>query len=110
MSGSGDNVVELTDQGIFLNIGLTPKAGANRIEGCATGPDGPILKVRVTAVPEKGKANKALIKLLSKETSLASGRFEIVGGTTSRRKRILIHGGDKALFRHLVAWTLSLSS
>jgi hypothetical protein len=68
------------------------------------------LKIRVTAAPEKGKANKALIKLLAKETGIASGCFEVVSGATSRKKRLIIDQGDKDLLSQLVEWSKTLSS
>ena len=48
------------------------------------------LKVSVTAVPENGKANSALIKLLSKEWKIAKGCFELVSGHTDRHKALHI--------------------
>ena len=48
------------------------------------------LKVKVKAPPEKGKANKAVIKVLEKSLDLAKGSIKITGGTTSSRKIIEI--------------------
>lgn len=48
------------------------------------------LKVKVKAPPEKGKANKAVIKLLEKTLDLGKGSIEISSGTTSTRKTIEI--------------------
>jgi uncharacterized protein len=103
------SLFEQRPEGISFRVSLTPKAGANRIDSIVPGPDGPVLKVRVTAVPEKGKANKALIKLLAKETGVASGRLEVASGTTSRKKRLMISDGDDALLSQLVEWGKTLS-
>lgn len=54
------------------------------------------LKVTVTAVPEGGKANKALIALLAKEWRMAKGSVAVVGGTTDRRKVLEIETKDSA--------------
>lgn len=49
-------------------------------------------KVRVTAAPESGKANGAVVKLLSDALSLPVARIEIVAGHTSRNKVVEIDG------------------
>ena len=52
---------------MLLAVRLTPKASADRLQAIAQDAQGARhLKIQVTAVPEDGKANKALIKLLSK--------------------------------------------
>jgi len=103
-----DSPFDLRPEGLSIRISLTPKAGANSIDGIAPGPDGPVLKVRITAVPEKGKANKALIKLLAKQTGVASGRLQVVSGMTSRKKCLMISAGDEDLLSQLVEWSKSL--
>ena len=110
MGASADSALfELVPTGLAFRVRLTPKAGSNLIDGVLLGPDGEVLKVRVTAVPEKGKANKALIKLLAKETGIAGGRFEVISGTTSRKKRLLVRDGDKSLLSALDEWSKTLS-
>lgn len=77
--------------GLQLTVRLTPNASADRIEGCESGPEGQTwLKVRVRAVPENGKANTALIKLLAKQAGLAKNRLTLVRGQTHRIKTIAI--------------------
>ena len=46
------------------------------------------LRVKLRQVPEKGRANKALIELLAKHFHVAKSLIEIVSGTQSRTKRI----------------------
>ncbi|HUY31836.1 MAG TPA: DUF167 family protein [Pirellulales bacterium] len=65
-------------------------AGARRSEIHGT-QDGQ-LKVSVTQAPEKGKANKAIVALLSQELSLGKSQFELLAGETSPRKRFLVRG------------------
>ncbi|MBT3700869.1 MAG: DUF167 domain-containing protein [Alphaproteobacteria bacterium] len=105
-----DTPFDLGPKGLSLQIKLTPNSRANRIDGIEVSEDGPVLKIRVTAVPEKGKANKALIKLLTKETGVAGSRFEVVSGTTSRKKRLNIADDDNALLSQLVEWSKTLSA
>lgn len=84
---------------------VTPKSSRNGVDGLYTGADGRLsLKVRVTAAPEKGKANAALIKLLAKETGLAPSTMSVISGEQSRNKLILIEGEPSKLEVTLTAW------
>jgi uncharacterized protein YggU (UPF0235/DUF167 family) len=49
-----------------------------------------MLKVSVTQVAEKGKANKALVELLCRQLGLRKSEIELVSGETSHEKRFLI--------------------
>ena len=57
------------------------------------------LAARVRAVPEKGRANDALVKLLAKAWRLPAGSLEVVGGATSRNKVVAVAGGADLLER-----------
>ncbi|MBB4168327.1 hypothetical protein FHX09_002166 [Rhizobium sp. BK538] len=57
------------------------------------------LKVRVTAVPEKGKANKALVALVAKSLGVAKSSVRIASGDTSRKKILRIDGDPEDLIR-----------
>lgn len=79
--------------GVELFVRLTPKSSRDAVEGIGIAADGRShLKARVRAVPEDGKANKALVKLIGKTTGLPSGSIEIAAGHTSRLKTIRITG------------------
>ena len=81
-----------------LTVHLTPKASCNKIEGWAKDEKGQdILRVKVTAVPEDGKANAALIKLLSKALGIPRSQISLVRGTTSRIKQFEIEGALEIL-------------
>lgn len=70
-----------------ITVKITPKASKNGIGTWETDSDGKsYLKVFVTAVPEKGKANQALIALLAKEWKLAKSDIHILKGETDRIK------------------------
>lgn len=89
--------------GVRVFVRLTPRARREAIEGIVTEPDGRVaLKVAVTAPPENGKANEALIALLGKSWRLPKRAFEIVGGATDRRKTLLV-SGDPASLTALIA-------
>lgn len=70
-----------------LMVKLTPGASANKIAGGDLDLFGEFtLKVMVTAIPEKGEANAALLKVLSKALGLAKSSITIEVGNTSRVK------------------------
>ena len=63
-----------------------PGGRRNEIRGLQQG----MLKVSVTQVAEKGKANKALVDVLCRQLGLRKSQIELVSGDTSRQKRFLI--------------------
>ena len=76
-----------------ITVKLTPKAAKNAIQGWTVGADGQrILKCSVTAAPDKGKANAALIELLAREWKIPKSAITIVRGETSRMKMVEIAG------------------
>lgn len=79
--------------GLRLAVRLTPKAARAAVLGCKPRADGgEELCIAVTAPPDKGKANDALLALLAKRLGIAASRLEIVAGATDRRKQVLLHG------------------
>ncbi len=86
--------VEHSAQGIIFYVRLTPKGGRDTVEGWSKAADGSAhLKARVSAVPEDGKANAALIVLVAKTLAVAKSAVSITAGHTARLKRIEV-GGD----------------
>lgn len=91
-----------------MALKVTPKAAANRLIGLAADAEGgQVLKVSVTAPADKGKANAAVVKLLAKEWGIAKSDLEILQGTASRTKTLLIRGDGTALMRRLTGWCQS---
>ena len=79
------------EDGFDLFVRLTPKSARDSLEGVETAADGRShVKARVRAVPEDGKANKALVKLLAKELGMPASRIAIVAGETARLKTVRI--------------------
>ncbi|MEH6756833.1 MAG: DUF167 domain-containing protein [Parasphingorhabdus sp.] len=73
-----------------LTIKVVPNAGKNSIAmPKEAGPAGALL-IRVTATPEDGKANIAVLKLLSKALRLPKSSLAIVRGNNARNKVITI--------------------
>ena len=72
---------ELAQPSAEIAVRVTPKASRNRI----VVEDGTI-RVYVTVVPEGGKANAAVVKLLAKALGVPKSRLELVRGATARDK------------------------
>ena len=53
-----------------------------------------MIKIKITAQPVEGKANKAVIEFLSKQFKVPKSSFEILKGQTSKDKTILIRVFD----------------
>ena len=82
---------ETSEEGCILRIRLTPNAAKCAVLGTFTDALGVIfLKISVTAVPEKGKANAELIKFLSKTLKQPKTSFTILSGETDRYKKLLL--------------------
>lgn len=67
-----------------FSVRVTPKASRNLVEADHDGVAD--FRVRVTVAPEGGKANEAVIRLLSKTLDVAKSRLVLVRGATSRDK------------------------
>lgn len=77
---------KMTKEGIVLSVKIIPKSSRNAIVGW----EGEELKIRISAVPEKGEANAELISYLSEFLGIAKSKIEIISGQTSRHKRLII--------------------
>lgn len=77
-----------TDSGISLPVKAQAGARRNGITGEHDGQ----LKVSVTQAPEKGKANKALMKVIAQELGLKTSQIELISGATSASKSFQVVG------------------
>lgn len=76
-----------------LTVRVQPKASADRIENWAEDDAGrKFLKVRVRAVPEDGKANSAVQKLVAKWLGVPKSAVRVVTGGKTRLKGLEIDG------------------
>ncbi|HAJ76530.1 MAG TPA: YggU family protein [Gammaproteobacteria bacterium] len=71
---------------LYLDCRVQPKSNESSIAGVI----GDNLKIRLTAAPSDGKANKQLIRFLSKQFQVKQSAITIVSGHTSRLKRLCI--------------------
>ena len=85
------HIISACAEGVRLQVKITPGSSRDRI----LGPHGDSLKISVSAAPEKGKANQALITYLSKLTGLPQQHITVVSGHTSPRKVLLLAGIDR---------------
>ncbi|RCK44083.1 hypothetical protein TH25_20290 [Thalassospira profundimaris] len=93
-------------RGIRLYLRLTPKASRNNVGGVHQDADGQCrLKATVTTVPENGKANEALVKLLAKTAKWPKSAIEIVSGQTDRNKVLTIAGDATQIMAQINIWT-----
>jgi uncharacterized protein (TIGR00251 family) len=72
--------------GVILMVKAQPGSRASGLKGEHDG----ALKVAVTQVAEKGKANKAIIEVLCEWLDLRKSQVELLSGETSSTKRFLI--------------------
>ena len=88
----------------LLAVRATPKAFTNAITGFHADADGAMsLAIKVTAVADKGKANKAVIDVLARELAVPRSSFEIIRGETDRNKLLRFAGDAQALAVKLAA-------
>jgi len=84
--------------GLLLSVRVTPKSSRDEVTGLHTAADGAVsLAVKVTAVPDKGKANRAVIETLAKAFRLPKSAFQLVSGETDRNKTLLVSGNPAEL-------------
>lgn len=82
------------DNSLVFTVRVLPRASKSEIVGEMDG----ALKIRLAAPPVEGAANAELVKLLSKTFGVSRSGVEILGGETSKTKRIKISvacGGEK---------------
>lgn len=80
--------------GIIFQVHVVPRASRSEIVGEHNG----ALRVRITAAPVEGAANKAVIRTLALAFKVPRGGIQIVAGHTSRLKQVKVTGaGPEAL-------------
>ena len=73
------------EEGLIIKLKISPNASKNEIIKTEDG-----VKVKITAQPIDGKANKCLIEFLSKTFKIPKSSIEIIRGETSKEKTLLI--------------------
>lgn len=89
-------MIKETKDGIILNLRISPNASKNEIVKTED-----VIKVKITAQPVDGKANKALIEYLSKNFKIPKTSFEILKGETTKDKSVLVKCTDEEKLQKL---------
>jgi uncharacterized protein YggU (UPF0235/DUF167 family) len=76
------------DRGARFSVHLTPRGGADRVDGVMEG----VLRARVAAPAVDGGANLALVRLLADELGVPRRDVRLVAGATGRTKLIAVDG------------------
>lgn len=86
-----------------VHVKLAPKAAADRIGPIHASDTGAVLKVAVTAAPERGRANAAMIALLAKAWGVPKTSVAVIKGETDRTKVLFVSGDADALLAKMAA-------
>lgn len=78
--------LETKPEGVILPVKAQPGAGRNELRGLQDG----ALKVCVTQIAEKGKANKAIVEFLAKALKLRKSQISLVSGELASQKKFLV--------------------
>jgi uncharacterized protein len=88
-----------TDAGVMLPVRLTPKSSRDEIVGIEDFGGDAVLKARVRALPENGRANAALEKLIARWLKVPPSLVSVTQGGKSRQKQVMIEGDAEELAR-----------
>jgi uncharacterized protein (TIGR00251 family) len=104
--------LQKNSNGIILKVFIQPRSSKNMIAG----QHGDALKIKLTAPPVDGAANKMCIQYLAKWLKVPKSSIEIISGHTSRTKRLLLRcrnektapGAEQKRIRSLISSLLDL--
>jgi uncharacterized protein (TIGR00251 family) len=74
-------------ESLVINVKVIPRSAVSEVAGRT---ENGVLCVKIHAVPEKGKANMELCRVLSEYFGVPRSNVEIVSGHTSAQKRVRI--------------------
>ena len=89
-------MIKQTDKGVMVSFKISPNAKKNEIIKDESG-----IKIKITAQPIDGKANKALVEFLSKQFKIPKTSIIIVKGETSKDKTVLFETSDEEKLKFL---------
>ncbi len=86
---------------LLILVKVFPQSHLNIVEQIFFEDDKLSVVVRVTAVAEKNKANKAVVKLLSKHLGVSQSSFELIKGSACKNKIFRVNNPDSKLLKKL---------
>ena len=95
-------MIKRVSGGVHVAVRVAPRASRDAVQG--TTADSSALKVAVTAAPEGGKANRAVIRLLAKQWRVPRTAISVAAGATGRNKVLRVAGDPDDLRRRLETW------
>ena len=87
-----------TGEGVIFKVLVQPRGARNELVGL----QGDALKIRLTAPPVEGAANKMCMAFLAKSLKVRKSDVEIIGGQRSRAKKILVRSRTRRTVEVLV--------
>lgn len=83
--------IQETLDGVIFKITVQPRGSRNEIAGL----QGDAMKIRLTAPPVEGAANKMCVEFLAKSLKVRKSVVEIIRGRTSRSKKVLVRSATR---------------
>jgi len=83
-----DSMNSPRDDGVVFSVKVVPGSSKTAVCGLLDG----IIKIKISAAPEKGKANKCLLEFLAKQLGVKKNAVRIISGKTNPIKHIQVQG------------------
>jgi len=93
-----DFLLNQTEQGVEIRVKVVPGSSRTKIVGTLDD----MIKIKISAPPEKGKANQSLIAFMAKLLSVKKNDIEIISGKTNPVKTLRISGTDPVAVKSLL--------
>jgi uncharacterized protein (TIGR00251 family) len=91
--------LRMHERGVIVPVQAHAGARRNGVLGVRNG----MLRVAVTAAPEKGKANQAIVAVLAEALGVAKSSIELASGATSAKKQFLVSGMSEKAIRDAIS-------
>ena len=80
--------IESTEGGVIFTVKVVPGSSRTGVSGMLNG----MVKIKISAAPEKGKANQCLIKFLAKKLGVKNSAVSVISGRTNPIKKVEVLG------------------
>jgi len=103
------DILSSSDRGVRLRVKAKPgvrsgKSGERPVRIVQVAPAGLALEIAVAAPAREGRANEAILALLSEELRVRKADLSITSGATGRLKLIEVSGNPQALYAKVTGW------